>query len=250
MRAAGRAFVGMLKAHVEAYQTIHRMSAVKSVRVGFAHHLRLFSPRQWYNPFDWIAAYEVDKAWNWTFSEAPETGRFKLQLPFMISIDEEIPGLKGTQDFFGVNYYTRDQIHFSFSSLELERSPKEGALLNDLKWEIYPEGFYKILKEVGRRFPGKTIIITENGVADSADKFRTEFLKTHLQALHRAIHEGLPIDAYCHWSLMDNFEWNEGFSPRFGLYEVDYRTQKRHPRPSSLIFSEIAKKNSLTVSDQ
>jgi beta-glucosidase len=243
-KAAGRALTAMLQAHVQSYNLIHAQNKKTKVRVGFAHHLRVFEPMQRFNPIDWLLAKQLDKAWNWAFATAPETGRLQLYVPFLISVDQEIEGLKGTQDFFGVNYYTRDHIHFSLTKFELERSVPAGALVNDLKWEIYSEGFYLILKEISKRFPSKDILVTENGIADHRDAFRKDFLASHFRAMHRAIAEGARVQAYCHWSLLDNFEWNEGFAPRFGLYEVNYTDQKRTPRGSALYFSEVAKKNS------
>jgi beta-glucosidase len=76
---------------------------------------------------------------------------------------------------------------------------------------------------------------------------RTSFLDEHLRALHRAISEGAPVEGYCHWSLLDNFEWAEGFWPRFGLYEVDYSNYSRTPRDSARFYSKVVRNNALIV---
>ena len=89
------------------------------------------------------------------------------------------------------------------------------------------------------------IFITENGLADSQDKLRKDFIRDHLIWLHKATEEGVDVKGYFHWSLIDNFEWALGFEPRFGLIEIDYKTQKRIFRPSSLYYSEITKTNQL-----
>lgn len=247
IQAASRAFIGLLKSHAEAYHTIHRMAGVNPVRVGIAHHLRVFEPKFKISPLDWYVTEKLDQVWNWALADAPETGEVNIQIPFMISLQERILGLKATQDFIGVNYYTRDQVHFSFKTFEVERSIPEGAAVSDLNWEIYPKGFYKILKRVADRYPRRPILITENGIADRTDRLRVPFMKSHLKALHRAISEGVPVEGYCHWTLIDNFEWREGFSARFGLYETNFATQERIPRESAKLFSQIAETNSVMV---
>lgn len=247
--AAGRAIVGMLTAHAEAYHAIHELAGPKAVRVGFAHHLRIFEPKYWLNPFDWYAAFKLDEVWNWAFSRAPETGEIDIYVPFKMSIQQKIMGLKGTQDFIGVNYYSRDKVHLNLSDFTVERSSPEGAPVSDIHWEIYPEGMYRILKKVAEHFPGRPVLITENGVADHTDQLRKPFLLSHLEALYRAMKEGVPVEGYCHWSLMDNFEWRDGYTPRFGLYEVNYSTQERIPRESAELFSKIAASGTLIITD-
>jgi beta-glucosidase len=239
-----RPLVGLVRAHARAYRALHDEAARldRPVRVGIAHHLRVFDPASAYNPIEAYLAPKLDQAFNWSFGEACDTGRLAVSLPFVVSIAEDIPEARDTQDFIGVNYYTRDRVSLSASSpLWLKFNPTPGAQLNDLGWEIYPEGFYRVLRETARRFPGKPVLITENGLADATDSRRAEFIVQHLMQLERAAREGVPIESYCHWSLMDNFEWVEGFGPRFGLFEVDYATQRRTPRGSARVFMELAR---------
>ena len=89
------------------------------------------------------------------------------------------------------------------------------------------------------------IYITENGLADAADRYRQWFIKETLPAVHRAIRDGADVRGYLHWSLMDNFEWAYGFWPRFGLVEVDYATQERRPRPSAQYYKKIIEANAI-----
>lgn len=144
--------------------------------------------------------------------------------------------VRGHFDFFGLNYYHRTSII--------------GNSKNDVSengWEIFPEGIYKIIKGAHWRF-GKPIIITENGIVDKNDTKRAEFIINHLKWVHKAIEEGVDVRGYFHWSLLDDFEWESGFWPRFGLIEIDYNNNlKRTPRPSSKIYSEICKNNSLEI---
>ncbi len=237
---------GMLLSHAAAYRRLHRLAQEngRDIRVGVAHHLRVFDPHSKINPLDRYLAAKFDEIFNWGFDEPLTTGRMKIKIPFTIHVDERLPGIVGTQDFIGVNYYTRDIIKFALKKpLPAEMLVKEGAATTDVGWEIYPKGFYRMLRAVAERHPGVPIVITENGTADSRDAFRGEFLKDHLAQLHRAIHEGIPVEGYCHWSLMDNFEWIYGFEPRFGLYSVDYATQKRTLRESGRLYQQISREN-------
>ena len=142
--------------------------------------------------------------------------------------------IRNYQDFIGLNYYN----HYNVSIL---RGLYQGSgEKSDFGWEIYPEGIYHTALGLHRRYK-KPIYITENGIADSGDTKRPAFIKNHLSWLHRAIEEGVDVRGYFYWSLLDNFEWSEGFTQRFGLIEVDFDTQKRTPRPSAKVYGEIIK---------
>ena len=114
-------------------------------------------------------------------------------------------------------------------------------------WQIYPQGMAMTIRHVWKRF-GKPILITENGIADDQDAQRPGYTLRHLAAVHRAIAEGIPVIGYFHWSFIDNFEWREGFSKRFGLVAVDHADAelKRVPRPSAYMYSEIMRQNAIT----
>jgi beta-glucosidase/6-phospho-beta-glucosidase/beta-galactosidase len=112
-----------------------------------------------------------------------------------------------------------------------------------MKWEIYPEGLYRMIMEFATY--GLPILITENGICTNDDNDRIDFIKIHLREVARAAKEGAQVSGYLHWSLLDNFEWNHGFEPKFGLIEVDYTTQRRTAKPSSRIYADIIKKNSI-----
>lgn len=140
--------------------------------------------------------------------------------------------IKNYQDFIGLNYY----FHRCF--------PKnKNEIISDLGWEIYPEGIYHVLKDLKKY--GLPVYITENGVADAQDEKREKFIKEHLYWVHRAIQEGVDVYGYFYWSLLDNFEWDKGFWPRFGLVEVDYKTMERKIRPSALEYKKIIEANAV-----
>ena len=104
-------------------------------------------------------------------------------------------------------------------------------------WEIHPHGFGRVLQQA--EAAGLPIIVTENGIATRDDRQRCAFLREHVQVLARRRAAGARIDGYFHWSLMDNFEWLEGFRPRFGLFEVDYATMGRRRNPSADLFARL-----------
>jgi len=117
----------------------------------------------------------------------------------------------------------------------------------DMGWEIFPEGIYHIIKRLRRyKLP---IYITENGLADAADSQRAEFIKQHLFWIYKSIQEGADVRGYFYWSFLDNFEWDKGFWPRFGLVEIDYKTQERKIRSSAWEYAKICKSNELEVGE-
>jgi beta-glucosidase len=135
--------------------------------------------------------------------------------------------LREPADFLGLNYYTR----FHFAGLQL--LPAAGP--TQMGWEIYPEGLEEALRLLGsRRLP---IIVTENGIATEDDDLRTSFIAAHIAAIRRS---DADIRGYFYWSLLDNFEWAEGFRPRFGLIGVDFATQARTVRPSARAYAQMA----------
>lgn len=143
--------------------------------------------------------------------------------------------LRRHTDFIGLNYYMK----VSFWNHIFGLRSKE-VKLSDLGWEIYPEGIYQNLLAL-KRF-GKPVYITENGLADAADKYRADFIKDHIHWMKKAMAGGADVRGYFHWSLLDNFEWDKGFTPRFGLVEMNYETLARHVRPSARIYAELIKK--------
>ena len=147
--------------------------------------------------------------------------------------------IKDRQDFIGLNYYFHNRIKgFRFNQ-------NENKEITDMGWEIYPKGIYYVLKDL--KTYGKPIYITENGLADAKDAKREKFIKEHLFWIYKAIQDGVDARGYLHWSLLDNFEWDKGFWPRFGLVEMNYKTMERKIRPSAKIYAEICGRNELEM---
>jgi len=150
---------------------------------------------------------------------------------------------KTVNDFIGMNYYMRERLHVpSILPLRAKRADPEHPT-SDFGWEIYPKGIHHLLLSLKPyRVP---VYVTENGLADATDARRADFIREHLRWVHRAIEEGVEVKGYFHWSLIDNFEWAEGYSKKFGLVEVDHATQERRPRPSAEVYAAIARANAL-----
>jgi beta-glucosidase len=151
---------------------------------------------------------------------------------------------KGTLDYIGVNYYGRNLVdveNWGIKHLLLDTCMHNHHPLpkNSLGWEIYPEGLYKLL--VALKEYNLPILITENGICTEDDNLRWDYIKGHLEATHKAIAQGVNVLGYIYWSLMDNFEWDKGFGPRFGLVYIDYQNQKRTIKPSARKFAQVAK---------
>ena len=164
----------------------------------------------------------------------PAVGRWMLQwfrnFAFAFLVRRHI-------DFMGVNYYR---------SRRIGKKDAYGPHASDMGWDIYPQGLGGVLKSAAR-WIRKPIYVTENGIADAQDEKRAEFIRGHIVEIAKAKKEGIDIRGYFHWSLLDNFEWDSGFWPRFGLVEVDYRTKERIVRPSAEIYKKIIKSSDSEV---
>ncbi len=234
----------MILAHLQAYDMIHKMRSEKgflSTKVGVAHHLRIFEPFN-QNRLSKMSCGTVAHLFETIFLEGMTHGKIVQPLGKGFPHGERV-----FSDFIGLNYYSRDLIKGSPNPLTLfgDRIVKKGSPVNDLGWEIYPEGIYKISKFLYHKYK-LPIFVTENGTADAKDAFRAQYIYDHLYHLHRAIEEGIPVQRYYHWTLMDNFEWLEGFSARFGLIHHDVETQERTIRQSGHFYSEICKTRSVS----
>lgn len=182
-------------------------------------------------------------------------------------------------DFLGVNYYTRLKFKFNDHAKD-PINPENHSILNiellapdektnDLGWEIYPDGLFKVLTDPAlmKLLEDRPIYITENGYScledkehpgcqsensnsehstkDVDDGYRIEFIKEHLDAIHRALQVNKNISGYFYWSLFDNFEWALGMEPRFGLIHVDHESYERTPKASYNYYAQVCKLNSI-----
>ncbi|MEO8878663.1 MAG: family 1 glycosylhydrolase, partial [Polyangiaceae bacterium] len=156
------------------------------------------------------------------------------------------PTLINRMDYIGVNYYSDTLIGAHSGGLVIpivnatvqqDHLPTDRPK-TDVAWDIYPEGLRTVLDEdvAPYKLP---VVITENGIADRADQNRARFLAEHLYQLGWAMADGVNVLGYFHWSLMDNFEWQNGFCPNFGFAAVDHTTGARTLRASGMKYQQI-----------
>ena len=136
-------------------------------------------------------------------------------------------------DFLGVNYYFSHRVYGY-------RVHDPNTRVSDLGWDLSPVNIQFALERLYEKY-NLPIIITENGLADAQDQHRQWWITQTLIGMQRAMDSGVKLEGYLHWSLLDNFEWDKGFWPRFGLFKVDYKTKKRVPRKSAVWFARVIK---------
>jgi beta-glucosidase len=164
-------------------------------------------------------------------------------------------------DYVGINYYTRAVVRNDPAQYPLKASPvrQNQATHTETGWEVYPQGLVDTLTWFKDRYGDFPLYLTENGAAfyDPPsvegdvldDPLRTEYLRKHLKALHAAIEAGVNLKGYYAWSLLDNLEWSLGYAKRFGLYHVDFATQKRTPKASAKLYARVIASNGAALDE-
>jgi beta-glucosidase len=162
-------------------------------------------------------------------------------------------------DFLGVNYYTRNVTRFDPAAWPLRAAPvrQKRATYTETGWEVFPQGLTDTLVWVKQRYGNPPTYVTENGAAffdppvvhgdQLADPLRVDYLRGHIAAVNAAIEAGVDVRGYFAWSLLDNFEWAQGYSKRFGIVHVDFETQKRTPKDSARFYSKVIASKGQTV---
>jgi len=163
----------------------------------------------------------------------------------------DMQDLKSEVDFIGLQVYTRELIKYAplmpFVQAKLIKASDRFVHHTIMNWEVHPNSIYEASKRFNKYEGVKQIIVTENGAAFDdelnnntvRDELRTDYLKTHLNKLLKAKNEGVKVNGYFIWTLTDNFEWAEGYKPRFGLVHVDFDTQKRTIKDSGLWYKDF-----------
>lgn len=245
LQAALEAGRNMVRAHAASYHAIHEIQP--EARVGMAKHMVVWRPHRFWLPTDRLFSRLINRISNHMFLEALTDG----VLRFPLRRRQRIEGAEGTLDWLGVNYYQRfrvgikiwDALRRIFPGSQgdiLHYGTKPGIQKGPGEWgEIHPEGLFETLKSLARY--GVPMYITENGIPDQRDRYRPAFIIGHLHQLWRSIEAGIDVRGYYHWSLVDNFEWSEGYDPRFsfGLFDVNFENQERTKRQSAELYGEI-----------
>ena len=238
--AALHAMANLMRGHAMAYKIIHEIQP--EARVGLSMNYLSFHPATG-SPLDKFVAGIQSAIFNDMFPKAAMDGKLR-QLYRTI----RIPEAAHTQDFLGINYYTRDQVAFDLSKpttlFGRRFFPKDADLSSTGFIANEPEGLYEALKW-GLQF-NVPMLVTENGVEDATDSLRPRYIAQHIQQMWRAVNFNWPIKGYFHWTLVDNFEWERGWNQRFGLWGLDVETQTRIRRKSVDLFADICRENGLS----
>lgn len=247
-----QAGLNMAKAHAAAYHAIHEIDP--GAQVGLAKHMVVWSPHRAWIPTDHLVARLVNRISNHVILDALTKGEVRTLGRRSVQLENAA----NTLDWLGINYYQRYRVGMKIRNILRTIFPKlpadifyhgtkPGYQKGPGTWgEIHAEGLFDTLRSVARY--NLPIYITENGIPDKDDVHRPRFILTHLHQLWKAIQQGIPVRGYYHWSLVDNFEWSEGYNPefRFGLFGVDFETQERIARTSGELYAQICKHNSIS----
>ncbi|CAM6040418.1 unnamed protein product [Sphagnum compactum] len=209
----------MAEAHIGAYDIIHNLSkSTKKVKVGFSHHVSFMRP---YGLFD--VPLVVFSNWMTRFAYCDDVAH--------------------KCDFLGINYYGQEVVSApGLKNVEDDEYSESGR-------GVYPDGLYRMLLQFDERYKkyNMPFIITENGVSDATDIIRRPYIIEHLLAVRAAMDKGVKIEGYCFWTISDNWEWADGYGPKFGLVAVDrHKNLERLPRPSYYLYAEVSKTGKVT----
>jgi beta-glucosidase len=240
LKLAHTAMVNILRAHAAAYHAIHQLQP--QARVGMAHYYRSMQPAKSWSPLDRLVT-GILAGFNDIFPAAATSGHIRF-----LNRHEHIPQAKGTQDYLGIDYYSRDYVSFNLmksSELFGRRFYRPDAQLSSTGFLANePLGMFEAL-HWGLKYK-VPIIITENGFDDADDYVRPRFLVENIHQVWRGVNFNWPIKGYFHWTLVDNFEWERGWSQCFGLWGLDVATQVRYKRPSADLYADICLENGIS----
>lgn len=208
-------------------------------------------------PHDMEAAARYDSFFNRWYLEPVLLGHYPPELSayYGAAMPKVEPGdmaqIAAPLDFLGVNYYFRSTIAADGHDpvLGCKKVNPIGFEYTAMGWQVYPHGLYALLRRFHDHYPALDLYITENGAAfddrvsedgEVHDEQRVSFLRRHFEAVSHAIHDGVPVKGYFVWSLLDNFEWAEGYTKRFGITYVDFETQGRILKDSGKFLAQMA----------
>lgn len=238
LRRARLALVNLARAHAAGYRALHARR--DDALVGPAVHARRFMPADENSPWDVRAKLREERRSNRLYLDAIVNGKW----PLAYLRDRTV---QNTADFIGVSYYGRERVRFALakpSRVFAQTVDAAGKAVPPERYESDPEGFADILRELSEY--DRPLIVTGNGLATDDDKERCAYLLQHAGALRRALDEGVDLRGYVHRALVDGFEWENGYTRRYGLIHVDRKTQSRTPNPSAFLYKELCRTGTIS----
>ena len=220
----------IILAHAAAYHGLKEHSPNK-VQVGVVKNIPHFVPADPSNRLDVEMAKSQDKFFNEYHLHGMETGMLQL------GKEESVPDLKGTNDFYGINYYM--EMICDHNRPMGPTTARPGEKTTQMGWGVHPTGLYAAIMRVKKY--GKPIYITENGIATDDCAWRVEYIAQHLEQVRKAMDDGADVRGYFYWSNLDNFEWAQGYEPKFGLISFDPKTFARKVKRSGQFYGECAR---------
>ncbi|MBN2478833.1 MAG: glycoside hydrolase family 1 protein [Parachlamydiales bacterium] len=237
LQKAAEVLKNLLLAHTNVYKSLKQMPNGKNVQIGLVHNLLKFEQYSWWNLLETIPVHYLNMITTDSVMGFLKTKKFYFYIPTQAYVAFEIDDEK-ILDFVGLNYYSHPLLAMQTSIYEPFISTcLENEVMSDCHYRFHPEGIYKAIEEISSL--NVPIYITENGIADREDKNRDVFIKRYLYSLSKAIEDGYDVRGYFYWTLVDNFEWNEGFLQKFGLFEFDHDTKIRTLKPGAIAYKKI-----------
>lgn len=245
-RKAMAALGNIGRSHVAAREEITQICG--KTEFGISQNVLVFAPDRAWHPLDRAITRLAQDNYNHAFIRALSEGSLNIFMPGLATTKQKLDGARDSLDFVGVNYYTRAHLRFIPKPpfIQFNYRDVHGRGLTHIGWEDFPEGFLQMLMEV-KSHHGLPMWVTENGIDDRDGNRRPSYLHSHWKQVLEAINRGADLRGYLYWSLMDNFEWLDGWGPRFGLYHVDFETLERKRTPGADYFKKVAESRVLST---
>lgn len=272
LKLAGIVSKNLILAHIQVYRTLKKLPNGQKSQIGITHSITIFDPANTDNKFEKAICDSINHVFYDAFLQFFVTGKFSFKAPkllglmlagnpFMMLIKPTLSlvplktefystvefdysqiygkkyNSKDVLDFFGIQPYSHILLDWKNFKAATQPTVRDGDIPTDMPYCIYPEIIERSINAAS--FIGVPMYITENGIADAKDDKRELYIRRHLYALLKTINTGYDVRGYFYWSAFDNFEWNLGYKMKFGLYEVDFKTQERKLRKSGEYYKKI-----------
>jgi beta-glucosidase len=281
MQLCGEVSKNLIIAHINVYKALKAMQNGRQCQIGITHSITQYNAYHTGSKFNPMQKFEefLSHYLNHSFYDAMMnffiTGKFEYKVPGVIQliltgkptiscqrsllpIKMKMYGQvkyeyadannkynpKDILDFFGIQPYSNVLVDCTNTDPVKKPALRTGDIATDMPYRICAESLYRAVHQAS--FIGVPIFVTENGIADAKDDRRELFIRRYIYALHKAIQDGYDVRGYFYWSLMDNFEWDLGYGMKFGLYEVDFKTQERKLRKGAEFYKNLVNHHNST----